>query len=77
MTEQEDEGVDPVLEVLTEYEQKLRILHQNDQLAGEAQRTFGALVTELERRTGQDRRRQGRASADRRTGRPHEDALAK
>ena len=77
MTDHEDDGVDPVLEVLTEYEQKLRILHQNDQLAGEAQRTFGALVTELERRSGQDRRRQGRVSGERRTGRPREDAVAK
>jgi hypothetical protein len=77
MTDQEDDGVDPVLEVLTEYEQKLRILHQNDQLAGEAQRTFGALVSELERRSGQDRRRQGRASGERRTGTPREDAVAK
>jgi hypothetical protein len=77
MTDQEDDGVDPVLEVLTEYEQKLRVLHQNDQLAGEAQRTFGALVTELERRSGQDRRRQGRGSGERRTGSPREDAVAK
>jgi len=59
-----------VLEVLTEYEQKLRTLHQNDQLAQEAQRTFGALVNELERRSGADRRKMPRAGNDRRIGQP-------
>ena len=58
--------VDPVLEVLTEYEEKLRVLHQNDQLNVEAARTFGSLVTELERRTGRDRRGTARPGANRR-----------
>src|SRR4051812_32671910 len=56
---------DPVLEVLTEYEEKLRTLHQNDRLAEEAQRTFGALVNELERRSGLDRRRKPRVGGER------------
>jgi hypothetical protein len=62
----DDEPVDPVLEVLTEYEKKLRILEQNDQLQGEAQKTFGSLVNELERRTGRERRHKAREDADRR-----------
>jgi hypothetical protein len=66
MSDNEDEPVDPVLEVLTEYEKKLRILEQNDQLEGEAQQTFGSLVTELERRTGSERRGRARESVDRR-----------
>jgi hypothetical protein len=66
MSDNDDEPVDPVLEVLTEYEKKLRILEQNDQLEGAAQQTFGSLVTELERRTGSDRRVKARESADRR-----------
>jgi hypothetical protein len=66
MSDDEDEPVDPVLEVLTEYERKLRILEQNDQLEGEAQRTFGSLVDELERRTGRERREKAREDADRR-----------
>jgi predicted nucleic acid-binding Zn ribbon protein len=72
MTDNEDDPVDPVLEVLTEYEQKLRILRQNNQLAGEAHRTFGSLVHELERRSGVDRRAQPRPGADRRNVSPHE-----
>jgi hypothetical protein len=75
MTQKDDNPSDPVLEVLTEYEQKLRTLHQNDRLAEEAQRTFGALVTELERRSGLDRRRKARAGTDRRTGQPRAEAL--
>lgn len=71
MTDKEDDPVDPVLEVLTEYEQKLRILRQNNQLAGEAHRTFGSLVHELERRSGVDRRAQPRPGADRRRASPH------
>jgi hypothetical protein len=66
MSDDEDEPVDPVLEVLTEYEKKLRILEQNDQLEGEAQQTFGSLVHELERRTGRDRREKAREEAERR-----------
>jgi hypothetical protein len=66
MSDNEDEPVDPVLEVLTEYEKKLRILEQNDQLEGEAQQTFGSLAYELERRTGNDRRVKAREAADRR-----------
>ena len=61
-----DDPVDAVLEVLTEYEEKLRILHQNDELNREAARTFGSLVTELERRTGDDRRATPRAGKSRR-----------
>jgi predicted nucleic acid-binding Zn ribbon protein len=72
MTNKEDDPVDPVLEVLTEYEQKLRILRQNNQLAGEAHRTFGSLVHELERRSGVDRRAQPRPGADRRRVSPPE-----
>jgi predicted nucleic acid-binding Zn ribbon protein len=72
MTNKEDDPVDPVLEVLTEYEQKLRILRQNNQLAGEAHRTFGSLVHELERRSGVDRRAQPRPGVDRRRVSPHE-----
>jgi hypothetical protein len=68
MTDDEkDDPVDPVLEVLTEYEQKLKELHRTDQLAGEAQRTFGALVSELERRGGADRRAKRRSERDRRS----------
>jgi len=70
MTHDDNDPADPVLEVLTEYEQKLRTLHQNDQLAQEAQRTFGALVNELERRSGGDRRKIPRAGNDRRVGQP-------
>jgi hypothetical protein len=66
MSDNEDEPVDPVLEVLTEYEKKLRILEQNDQLEGEAQQTFGSLATELERRTGSERRAKSRDAVDRR-----------
>lgn len=66
MSDDEDEPVDPVLEVLTEYEKKLRILEENDQLEGEAQQTFGSLVHELERRTGRERREKAREDADRR-----------
>ena len=66
MVDDEDEPVDPVLEVLTEYEKKLRILEQNDQLEVEAQQTFGSLVDELERRTGRDRREKAREDAERR-----------
>jgi hypothetical protein len=66
MSDKDDDPVDPVLEVLTEYEKKLRILEQNDRLEGEAQQTFGALVTELERRTGSERRGRARDSVDRR-----------
>jgi hypothetical protein len=66
MSDNEDEAVDPVLEVLTEYEKKLRILEQTDQLEGEAQQTFGSLATELERRTGSERRAKAREAADRR-----------
>ena len=66
MSDNEDEPVDPVLEVLTEYEKKLRILEQTDQLEGEAQQTFGSLATELERRTGGERRAKAREAADRR-----------
>lgn len=66
MSDNEDEPVDPVLEVLTEYEKKLRILEQNDQLEGEAQQTFGSLVAELERRTGSERRANAREAVDRR-----------
>ena len=62
----DNDPVDPVLEVLTEYEEKLRILHQNHQLDREAERTFGSLVTELERRTGGERRGTPRAGVDRR-----------
>lgn len=65
MAENED-PVDPVLEVLTEYEEKLRILHQKDELNREAARTFGSLVIELERRTGGDRRATPRAGKNRR-----------
>ena len=70
MTHDDNDPADPVLEVLTEYEQKLRTLHQNDRLAEEAQRTFGALVNELERRSGVDRRKSSRAGTDRRIGQP-------
>jgi hypothetical protein len=70
MAHDDDDPADPVLEVLTEYEQKLRTLHQNDQLAEQAQRTFGALVNELERRSGVDRRKAPRQGTDRRTGQP-------
>jgi hypothetical protein len=66
MSDNEDEPVDPVLEVLTEYEEKLRILEQNDQLEGEAQQTFGSLANELERRMGSERRAKVREAADRR-----------
>lgn len=66
MADNTNDAVDPVLAVLTEFEQKLRILHQNDQLVGEAQRTFGSLVTDLERRTHADRRSAPRSAADRR-----------
>ena len=66
MSDNEDEPVDPVLEVLTEYEQKLRILEQNDQLEGEAHQTFGSLANELERRMGSERRAKAREAADRR-----------
>jgi hypothetical protein len=66
MSDDEDEPVDPVLEVLTEYEKKLRILEQNDQLEGEARQTFRSLVHELERRTGRDRREKAREDAERR-----------
>ena len=66
MTHDDNDPADPVLEVLTEYEQKLRALHQNDRLAEEAQRTFGALVHELERRSGIERRKIPRAGTDRR-----------
>jgi hypothetical protein len=66
MSDNEDEPVDPVLEVLTEYEKKLRILEQNDQLEGEAQQTFGSLANELERRMGSERRARPRESVDRR-----------
>jgi hypothetical protein len=72
MTENEDDPVDPVLAVLTEYEQKLRELQQNDQLEGEAQQTFESLVTELERRTSGERRETAREGVDRR--RVHSDA---
>jgi hypothetical protein len=74
MSQDDDDRVDPVLEVLTEYEEKLRTLHKNNQLAAEAHRTFGALVTELERRSGADRRRAARQGADRRTELAEEDA---
>ena len=70
MTHDDKDPADPVLEVLTEYEEKLRTLHQNDRLAEEAQRTFGALVNELERRSGVDRRKIPRAGTDRRLGQP-------
>jgi hypothetical protein len=70
MTHDDNDPADPVLEVLTEYEQKLRTLHQNDQLAEQAQRTFGALVNELERRSGVDRRKSSRGGNDRRIGQP-------
>jgi hypothetical protein len=73
MTHNDNDPADPVLEVLTEYEQKLRTLHQNDRLAEEAQRTFGALVHELERRSGLDRRRKPRPGSERRTGQPRAD----
>ncbi len=66
MSDDEDERIDPVLEVLTAYEKKLRILEENDQLEGEAQQTFGSLVHELERRTGRERREKAREDADRR-----------
>ena len=66
MSDNEDEPVDPVLEVLTKYEKKLRILEQTDQLEGEAQQTFGSLATELERRTGSERREKAREAVDRR-----------
>jgi hypothetical protein len=66
MSDKDDEPVDPVLEVLTEYEKKLRILEQNDQLEREAQQTFDSLATELERRTGTERRARPRESVDRR-----------
>jgi hypothetical protein len=59
--------VDPVLEVLTEYEERLRVLHQNDQLNVEGARTFESLVTELERRTGRDRRGTARPGPNRRS----------
>jgi hypothetical protein len=75
MAENDEHPPDPVLEVLTEYEDKLRTLHQNDRLAEEAQRTFGALVTELERRSGADRRRDPRAGQERRTGEPRSGAV--
>jgi hypothetical protein len=75
MAENDEHPPDPVLEVLTEYEDKLRTLHQNDRLAEEAQRTFGALVTELERRSGPDRRREPRAGQERRTGEPRSGAV--
>jgi hypothetical protein len=66
MSDNEDEPVDPVLEVLTEYEKRLRILEQNDQLEGEAQQTFGSLANELERRMGRERRTKARETVDRR-----------
>lgn len=69
-----NDPVDPVLEVLTAYEEKLRILHQNDELNREAARTFGSLVTEPERRTGGDRRATPRAGKNRR-GEPREHLL--
>jgi hypothetical protein len=76
MTDDEkDDRVDPVLQVLTEYEQKLKELHRTDQLAREAQRTFGALVTELERRGGVDRRAKARAERDRRGEKTPDGAL--
>lgn len=62
----DNDHVDPVLEVLTEYEQKLKVLQQNNQLAREAHRTFGSLVAELERRTTRDRRSSARAGINRR-----------
>ena len=71
----EKDPVDPVLEVLTEYEEKLRILHQNDQLNREAARTFGSLVADLERRTGGERRATARSTADRRRTAAREPAL--
>lgn len=47
---------DPVTQVLTEFEERLRTLQDEQRLVESAQETFGSLAREVERRTGQDRR---------------------
>jgi hypothetical protein len=66
MTDGDGEPVDPVLEVLTQFEKKLRALRDQHNLDDQAEPTFRALASELERRIGQERRKVPRSDLDRR-----------
>ena len=68
MTDDDSEPADPVLEVLTDFKERLRVLDERQRLTEEGERTFRELARELERRTGADRRLTARGHERRRAG---------
>jgi hypothetical protein len=66
MSDDDSEPADPVLEVLTDFKERLRVLDERQRLTEEGERTFRELARELERRTGGDRRLTARGHERRR-----------